>query len=259
MWVLFGVITGIALSATAAVWLNKSTEQKALSELDESNSHNTLESLALPLEQKLRNAIYDCERNAKKCTDEINEIYQNLLDLLEGVGKVSYIEVKDKPLYAACINPITGQKCFYYQKDINPSLEEELLERTEGITKKYQAEIEMLYSQRDLFLQLINSHQENIDRINGVKNQEGQWGKVVEHEQKLENINQDSKIEEKAIYNELLLNEINEELEYQEECLKQYALLNNKYQKAIEDDLVEKYKIELKEIIGQLENKDPLH
>jgi len=40
----------------------------------------------------------------------------------------------------------------------------------------------------------------------------------------------ENKLEEQAIYNELMINNIHEELEHQEECLRQYIDLNQQYE-----------------------------
>ena len=77
------------------------------------------------------------------------------------------------------------------------------------------------------------------------------------HKEKLSELDQNTTIEEKAIYNQLLISGIAEELEHQEECMRQYIELNEKYDKPHDEKLEEKFKIGIKEIIKQLEIEDP--
>ena len=112
---------------------------------------------------------------------------------------------------------------------------------------------------QELFEKLILSHNENLDRINGVNQQNEQIAKINLHKDKLSDLDQNNKIEEEAIYNDLLIAGINEELEHQEECMRQYIELNEKYENPFDEKVEEKYKIEIQEIIKQLENEDPEH
>ena len=115
----------------------------------------------------------------------------------------------------------------------------------------------MLTTQKELFERLIHSHQENLQRINGLKKQEGQLDKIEQHRANLNALETNDKLESKAIHNELLITGINEELEHQEECLRQYIELNKKYGNNNNEQVEEKFKIEIQKIIHQLEAEDP--
>ena len=69
-------------------------------------------------------------------------------------------------------------------------------------------------------------------------------------------MNADNTLEQKAIYNELILTDIQDALAHQEECLRQYSELNEKYSNPFDENVGEKYKIEILEIIQQLDSED---
>lgn len=255
-----GLLLGIAGGTTLlfiVTFLLAKREQKIHQEIA-SASTETIEpsTLKLPLDKKLRNAIYDCEQNIKACKAHISKICKEQLDLLKGVGKISHIEVKGKPLYFEFFNPISQQRFFYYNRDLSQDFDPEVLATTQKLAKKYSEQIDLLVTQKSLFEKMIENNQENLDKIKGVKKESTQSEKIKIHEQKISQLHADTDIEKKAIYNELIFEDIKEELEHQKECLRQYTELNQKYQNPFDESVNDQYKIEIMEIIHQLKSED---
>lgn len=252
MEIFIGLIIGTIASIAVGVWATKKQtplqEETVLDAPSFSEKDDTIF-----LEKKLRDAIYDCERNVSACKDQINTICQDQLDLLKEVGKKSYVEVKNKPLFFEYYNPTTLERHFYYQRDLSPKMALDILDSTKKIIQKYSNHISLITTQQELFKQLIISHKENIDRISGVKDQNIQVKKVSLHKNKLAELEGKNKLEEQAIYNQLMVNDIREELEHQEECLRQYIELNKKYENPFEQDVEKKFEQQIKIIIDQLE------
>ena len=210
----------------------------------------------VPLQKRLRDAIYDCERQQQQCNTQIDHLCKELLDLLQDVGRVSYVGVKGKPLFFDYQHPLTGERRYYYERDLSKQIDPSVLERTRKVAQQYQQHLDALLTQRAIFEQLIRSHQENLDRINGVQQQGKQAEKLAQHQEKLAQLKNDPK-EEKAIYNQLLLNEIEEEVNYQEECMRQYIDLSQTYQRPIDQPLDAQYQTQLQQLLHQLESEDP--
>lgn len=258
MEIFIGLIIGTITSIAVGVWVTK--KQNTLHEetiLEESTSLEGNKRIFL--EKKLRDAIYDCERNVATCKNQINTICKDQLDLLEEVGKKSYVEVKNKALFFEYYNPTTLDRHFYYDRDLSKAMAPDVLENTKKIIQKYNKHISLILTQQELFEKLIISHKENLDRISGVKNQNNQVKKVSLHQSKLAELDGENKLEEQAIYNELMVNDIREELEHQEECLRQYIQLNQKYENPFDQDVEKKFEDQIKIIISQLEKEDPLN
>lgn len=258
MEIFIGLIIGTITSIAVGVWVTK--KQNTLHEetiLEESTSLEGDKRIFL--EKKLRDAIYDCERNVATCKNQINTICKDQLDLLEEVGKKSYVEVKNKALFFEYYNPTTLDRHFYYDRDLSKAMAPDILENTKKIIQKYNKHISLILTQQELFEKLIISHKENLDRISGVKNQNNQVKKVSLHQSKLAELDGENKLEEQAIYNELMVNDIREELEHQEECLRQYIQLNQKYENPFDQDVEKKFEDQIKIIISQLEKEDPLN
>ncbi|BDS13543.1 hypothetical protein [Aureispira anguillae] len=254
---IIGLIVGTILSLVGGIWLTRrevarhhaiaSQEEESTNQLDQT----------VPLEKKLRDAIYDCERNLLACKKQIDEICKNQLDLLQDVGKKSHVAVSNKPLFFEYYNPNTQERHFYYQKDLAKDIAQEVLENTKNIAQKYNNHIQLVLTQQELFEKLIESHQENLNRILGVKTQSNQVKKITQHHHKLSQLNEDNQLETKAIYNEMLIQDISEELAHQEECLRQYIALNKQYDHPSDQQTEEKLRIQIKMIINQLEEEDP--
>jgi hypothetical protein len=256
MEIIIGFIVGTVASIALGVWTTR--RQNVLQEelvLEETTS--SIEENTVPLEKKLRDAIYDCERNVLACKNQINTICKDQLDLLQDVGKKSHIEVKNKALFFEYYNPTTLNRHFYYQRDLSKTMVPDILENTKKIAQKYKKHISLILTQQALFEKLILSHQENLGRISGVKNQNNQVKKVSLHKDKLAKLEGENKLEKQAIYNELIINNISEELEHQEECLRQYIELNQKYENPFDQDIEKKFEDQIKIIISQLEKEDP--
>lgn len=257
MGIFSGLVVGTIISIAGGFWFARREIARHHNVIAEAQEQEAIERKTVPLEKRLRDAIYDCERNLKSCKNQINEICKNQLDLLKDVGKKSHIEVANKPLFFEYFNPISKQRHFYYQKDLAKNIAPEILENTKKIAKKYSDHIQLVITQQKLFEKLILSHKENLDRIYGVKNQNNQAKKVSLHNDKLTTLERNNAVEERAIYNELLIEDITEELDHQEECFRQYIALNQKYGSQPEKHIKEQFNTELKIIIQQLETKDP--
>lgn len=256
--IFLGIIVGTVASIAVGVWTTK--RQTSLHEetiLEEQTAN--LEEYTIPLEKKLRDAIYDCERNINACKNQINAICKDQLDLLHDVGKKSYVEVNNKALFFEYYNPVTQDRHFYYQRDLSQNMTPDVLKKTQKIVQKYEMHISLILTQQALFEKLIVSHKENLNRISGVKKQNTQVKKVSLHQDKLATLEGENKLEERAIYNELIINDIREELEHQEECLRQYIELNYQYENPSDQNVEKKFEQQIKIIISQLEKEDPIN
>jgi hypothetical protein len=254
---MIGLILGIAGGTAlmfALTFLLAQREQKIHIDIASAESEVVDEGdLRMPLDKQLRNSIYECEQNIKTCKSQIEDICNEQLDLLKDVGKISHVEVKNKPLFFEFYNPTNGQRFFYYERDISKKIDPEVLASTQKIAQKYTQQIDLLSTQQELFKKMITSNLENLDRIKGIKREKPQSEKIRIHEKKLTQLHANNSLEQKAIYNELILNDIQDELAHQEECLRQYSELNQKYSNPFDENLGKKYKIEILEIIQQLE------
>jgi len=224
---------------------------------DFEHTETMVEQLSVPLEKKLRDAIYDCKQNILACDKKISKLCQQQLDLLQDIGKISHIEVKNKPFFFRFYNPLTQQQHFYYERDLYKNIDAEVLEQTQKLAQQYHNEITLIGTQKELFSRLIESHQENLDRINGIHSKDTQRSKLTIHKSQLNQHNRNNKLEESAIYNQLLLTGIQEELEHQDECLRQYHSLQEKYQIPNFNPQDKAYQIALQTLIEKLELEDP--
>ncbi len=256
MEIIIGCVVGTLVSMALGIWATKKKngqQESLLAELPES----TVETYTIPLDKQLRDAVYDCERHLQRCEQDMDTACRQQLDLIEGVGKRSHVEVANKPLFFAYENPISKEKHFYYTRDLHQDIAPEVLERTAALAQQYQQHIDLLATQQTIFKQLILSHQENLDRLAGFAQQKGQLGKINTHQEKLAQLKGQQQAEEQAIYDELLLGEIAEEVTHQEECFRQYIQLSSTYQRPLDQVIDEKYQLELNELLIQLEVKDP--
>jgi hypothetical protein len=264
MEIIIGCVVGTLVSMALGVWVTKKKDQVLPNTENRLQQEPALLERAstpsqLPLEKKLRDAIFDCEQHLKRCQQAIHTACCQQLDLVEGVGKKSYVEVAGKPLFLAFFNPISKEKHFYYERDLHKDLSPEVLERTSQLAQQYQQHIDLLCTQQEIFEQLLHSHQENLTRLSGLQDQEGQLGKINDHQEKLAALQGQQELEEKAIYEELLLESIAEELTHQEECMRQYIALSDTYQRPLDQSIDQKYQEQLKKLLTQLELEDPLN
>lgn len=256
--IIIGAVAGTILSVVSGVWLIQKQQQWKEDEIKQEEEENIKTVVTdIPVKKKLLDAIFNCEQNINACKNQINAICKDQLDLLQDVGTISHVEVKDKPLFFEFYNPIDDARHYYYTRDLSNDIDSEVLANSQKIATKYAKHIDLLMTQKELFERLIESHKENLDRVNGVQNQGKQVLKLNKHKNKLSKLGEDSKIEEQAIYNDLIIEGINEELDHQEECLRQYIQLNQKYDNPFDEQIEEKFKVEIQEIINQLENEDP--
>lgn len=253
-----GIAAGISLFIAFGVWFTKRQQQLLTTSVEAEEAEEIRNLPTVSLEKKLRDAIYDCERQLLACEKSIANICKDQLDLLEAVGKRSHVEVKDKPLFFAFHQPLTKEQHFYYQRDLHKDIPTEVLEQTKAVAQQYQQQIDRLLAQRELFNRMIHSHQENIQRLNGINKQHEQSKKISQHRQKIANLNANQQLEEKAIYNELLLKGIEEELEHQDLCIQEYQALKIKFDTDEHTPATEEaFKIKLQSIIESVELKDP--
>lgn len=257
MEIIIGCVVGTLVSLASWAWVAKKGSQTkenllATEELEEASQEQRV-----PLEKKLRDAIYDAERQLKSCEQEIDNACCQQLDLIKDIGNKSHVEVANKPLFFAYYNPISKEQRFYYTRDLHRDLSPEVLERTSQLAKQYQQHIDLLSTQRAIFQQLLVSHQENLARLSGIAEKEGQLGKINSHQGKLAKLKGEQKIEEQAIYGQLLLEGIADELDHQEECMRQYIQLSDTYQRPLDQVLDEHYQQELNHLLTQLELEDP--
>lgn len=256
MEIIIGCVLGALFSVGFVALFTQNKNQKE-AVLEEEELEETWKALQVPLEKKLRDSIYDCEYQLKQCTQEIDTACRQQLDLIKDIGKVSYMEIKNKALFLKYHNPISKEQHFYYTKDIDKNLAPDILERTHQLAKQYQQHIDLLGTQQEIFKQLLHSHQENLARLSGITKQQGQLGKINSHQEKLAHMKGEQQLEEKAIYGELLLKDIAEELDHQEECMRQYMELSDTYQRPLDQVLDENYQQKLEHLLTQLELEDP--
>ncbi len=252
--IIAGVIVGIIASFVLGVWATrKNTVQAAV----EPTALSATTESTVPIQKRLREANYECERQQLQCNNQIDLLCQQLLDLLQDVGRVSHVAVEGKPLFFAYHHPLTGERRYYYERDLSSQIAPNALEQTRQLAQQYQQHLNALLTQRTIFEQLIHSHQENLNRLTGVSQQTTQAQKIADHRAALSDLKEKDRTEEGAIYNQLLLQEIEEEVDYQEECLRQYIDLAQTYQNPLDQHLDTEYQYHLEELLQRLESEDP--
>lgn len=256
MEIIAGIVAGTIASIVLGVWASRKNTSV---ETDEPSAPPPTTTAVVPLEKRLRDAIYDCERQMVQCNNQIDTVCRQLLELLKDVGRVSYVAVKDKPLFFEYHHPLTDERRYYYERDLSQNIPAAVLEQTRQLAKQYQQHLDTLLTQRIIFEQLINSHKENLDRLSGVEQQGAQAQKIARLQEKLAILKGNDPTEERAIYNQLLLGEIEEEVQYQEACMRQYIELAQTYQRPIDQPLDLQYQKQLQQLLHQLESEDPSH
>lgn len=262
--IIIGATLGGGLLATLGYFYNKSLKASghidmSLREDEESETRitDTTLLLDLPIEKKLRNALYECERNENQCNSEIDHITDMQLDLLKGVGKASYVEVKDKPAFFIWVHPIKNEKRFYYVRDLYPNIEPEILTDTQRVLELYNEHLDLYMAKIEMFSRLIASHQENLNRILGIQQQHEQLEKLKKHKNNIFQIEENTELEAKALKNVALLEDIERELTYQAECLEQYAKLTSELDQPLDKNIDKQLKFKIDTIISKLEEEDP--
>jgi hypothetical protein len=257
MEIIIGIVIGIIVAMGVGYWSVKKNEV-LLPIGEEVDAVAEWKTLVYPVRQQLSNALFDCEQELKQCKQQLLRCWENQLDLIAGVGNVSHIEVKGKPLFFEYNNTLNGERFFYYDRDLSPSmtLEERLEIKT--LLEQYQTRIELLQTQQQLFESLIESHQQNLETIENPEKINLTTAKLEKHQQYLHQQNTVNEVEERAIYNEILLEQIAEEVQYQIDMVEQYNDLNANY---TEDAPLSKDKIDfrtkIEAIITRVEDKHP--
>ena len=212
-----------------------------------------------PLELKLRNAIYECEQQALDCENEIQQLCQYQLELLRNVGKPSFMEIADKALFFKYANPLRNDARYYYMRDLDEQANPDILEQTRQILENYNVHITLFYSKWALFQKLLASHRQNLDRLAGLDNLNDLWHQLQEHRERLAQLDNKRQIDldTKQLQQAELVARIEDEVNFQEECFNQYVALNNAYNTATELSVYQTFRIEIEQLIGKLEDKDP--
>lgn len=254
MEVIIGIIFGMVVATGVGYWSVKKTNNTPTDELEPAPAEDW-KTLSYPLQQQLRHAIFECEQELRKCSNELQLCYQNQLELVQEVGSVSYVEVKDKPLFFEYSNSVTNERCFYYERDLKKEVTDDLKTATKKLLGQYQNRIDLLETQQQLFEKLIVSHQENLECIEQPEKINPTIEKLNKHKDYLkQQTNTTNEVEKQAIYNQLLLEQIAEEVQYQVDCVEQYNKLKDTYESTSNNS---GFKIELEQMMKQVEAKDP--
>jgi hypothetical protein len=252
----FGLIIGLGL--IIYLFINYSSNNQIILDLDyedieDEKTLNKAFILDLPVEKKLRNAIFECENNEMKCREEIQKIIDLQLDLLEGICKISHIHIKEKAAYFIIGDPVKNVNKYFYNSDLNLNIDSNILTETQNLLLRYKEQIEFLYSKIIFFQKLIETHQNNLNRIHGIHKQNEQLAKIKRHKGKIDDYELDTQFEVNALKNETVLEEIGRELEFQEEFLKEYNQLNKEYEQENHFKFDKTYQDRISKI---LENRD---
>lgn len=254
---LISTFAGLVVGGGAlAMWLWRRNPTPAHTTLDTPTLPQTTDS---PLELKLRNAIYECEQQALACEDEIFALCQYQLELLRDVGKPSFMGIADKELFFKYTNPILQESRYYYVRDLDEQANPDILEQTRQILENYNVHILLFHSKWALFQKLLASHRQNLDRLAGLDIKTAQLHQLQAHRERLAQLDNKRQIDlETSQLRQLqLLTHIEEEVNFQEECFNQYVALNNAYNTATELSVYQTFRIEIEQLIGKLEDKDP--
>jgi hypothetical protein len=252
---IFGAILGGSiLAALAFLYTKKQVDHQQI--LDENMQTETIFRtllLDLPIEQKLRNALFETERGQQICTEEIIKIIEMQIDLLDGIGKPTYVYLKEKTAYFIIYNPISGDKRYYYNRDLNDSVESSILTETQKVLLLYNEHIDILYSKYILFNKLSASHLQNLNKIAGIQKQHEQLQKIKKHKGKIAELEERTDIEVSALKNEAILEDIERELEYQNQYLEQFSQLNEKMDQTLNKAVNKNYKTQIDRLISKIE------
>lgn len=249
--ILVGTAVGSGLMTGLMYWYYK---RKAVSGEDTNPEPLLIQgSRERSLEQKLRNALFDSERNLRLCRQELQKLYALQLELLDGIGRVSRIEVAGKNLVFEVRNAVTGDRYFYYERELHRNVEPSIYEQTLLLLDRYQEHVVWFLQKIEFFENLSRSHRNNIERITGISKQNEQLRRLQAHARRLgESGEALHHIEKESIANELQIEDIGREIDFQEECLRQYALLNARYNPAAGEDMPDDLRAEMQRLLEQL-------
>lgn len=252
---IIGAVIGGAVLSIAAIWYTqKQIESENL--LDEKYEEENYLPLDIPVEKKLRDALYESERGEMKCIEEISKIIELQTDLLDGLGKPTYVELKGKDLFFVINNPLNSEKRYYYYRDIENNIEEVIIRDTLKLLKLYDEHIELFLSKLNLFKKLSDSHRENLNKINGIHKQHEQLLKLKKHKGKIAEMEERTDLEIRAIKNESVLEDIERELEFQKECLKTYSQITAEMDRPINIEISSDLKYKIEKIIEDIDKED---
>jgi len=256
---IIGTILGGGILTAFGIWYtrNQIAGQEILDEEEEDLSIKKTLLLDLPIEKKLHNALYESEKGEAKCVEEITHIIDMQLDLLDGIGKPTYVHLREKPAFFILQNPISNEKRYYYTRDLNPEIDPAILTDTQRVLLLYNEHIDLLMAKVELFRRLQKSHLENLNRINGIHKQNEQLLKLKKHKDKIAALEDRTDIEVSALKNEALLEDIERELEFQSQCLEQYSELSEKYNRPTNIPVNKDFKNKIQGLIDSLEDEDP--
>lgn len=256
--IIIGSVVGAGVFGTGAYWWTRRKESIEEATKEETSKANTIAEpkAGIRLEKQLRNAIFETERNIKLCNQELEKMYAAQLELLNDVGKINHIYVENKPLFFEWSNRLEGEIHYFYQRDLRTDIEPTILQKTQKVVQNYQAEIDLYLSKRALFERIIQSHYENLNRLEGVNQQDAQLDKLERYQKELDNrLDKTIKVEEQALRGRHLLESIQSELEHQEACFKEYLKLNESFEANQSADSARDLKTKIDGIIGRLEEE----
>jgi hypothetical protein len=253
-----GIVLGSALLAVLAFWYTKQQNefQDILDENMEVESIQRTLLLDLPIEKKLRNALFETERAQASIIEEIDKIIELQIDLLEGVGKPNRVHLKDKVAFFIIQNPISGNIIYYYTRDLNEDIEPSILTETQRVLLLYNEHLELMDVKYNLFKKLSESHLENLQKIDGLQKQHEQIQKLKKHKGKIAALEDRTDIEVNALRNESLLEDIERELNYQNQYLEQLSKLTEKFDRPINSKVDQSYKTEINNLISKIDDDD---
>jgi hypothetical protein len=255
---IFGAILGGSiLVALALLYTKQQIEQQQI--LDEDMQTETINRtllLDLPIEKKLRNALFETDRGQQKCAEEITKIIEMQNDLLDGVGKPTYVLLKDKAAFFIIQNPISNEKRYYYTRDLNDSIESSILMETQKVLLLYNEHIDLLLSKYLLFKKLSASHLNNLNKIDGIQKQHKLLQKIKKHKGNIAELEERTDIEVNALKNEAILEDIERELEYQNQYLEQFSQLSEKMDQSFNQEVNKNYKTQIDRLISKIEEEN---
>ncbi len=253
---LIGLVLGLLFGAGLIAWLvlRAAPARSAPQEIGKGFDSSAPVITGSPVEQKLRQAIYEVEQQLLACEDEIEELCEYQQELLREVGKPSFMLIQDKPLYFHFANPLRKEDRYFYERDLNTNLGEEELQRRKIALNNYQVHVDLYRAKWQFFQKLLSSHQENLRRLEAIDDK-----KYKERQRKAAEGNREErelKMNATAIHSTELLKIINDELDYQEEYLRQYAALDAKFNTQPDLEAYQAQKTQIDDMIAHIEDKD---
>lgn len=256
--IIIGLILGtLLLSVLAYLYTRQQINHQQV--LDEGMNNESIYRrllLDLPIEKKLRNALFEAERGLTKCEEEIVKIIEMQIDLLDGIGKATHVQLKDRAIFFIIHNPLNGEKKYYYSRDLKESIDANILNETQKLLLLYNEHIELIHSKYILFKKLANSHLQNLQKIDGIQKQHEQLQKIKKHRGKIVELELSTELEVTALKNEAVLEDIERELDYQNQYLEQFSQLSSQLNSSIDKEVDEKYRKQIDQMINKLNELD---